>query len=62
VGVAIASLVVYTLGIILAGTAGGLLLRDLFKSRPLAVEEPIFLCGFTGFQGILFVALKAPAG
>jgi hypothetical protein len=36
-GIAIASLVVYTLGIILVGTGGALLLRDLFKRRPLAV-------------------------
>jgi len=36
-GIAIASLVVYTLGIILVGIGGALLLRDLFKRRPLAM-------------------------
>lgn len=35
--VAIASLVVYVLGIILVGTGGALLLRDLFKRRSVAI-------------------------
>ena len=32
-GIVIASLILYSLGIILVGTGGALLLRDLFKSR-----------------------------